>query len=76
MIKIIQSKLISEESLFQCVSDLKPMLKTCLNDDWAPDLRHHSCVLLEAVFTTLKEILPDLDLKDLYPHLLERLDDS
>jgi hypothetical protein len=24
----------------------------------------------------LKDILPDFDLKDLYPHLLERLDDS
>jgi len=47
-----------------------------LNDDWAPDLRYTSTVFLEALFTCLKDILPDLELKDLYPHLLERLDDA
>lgn len=87
MIKLINSGLISPENLFQvifhiylfrvqCLSDIKPVLKSCLNDDWSPDLRYASTVFLDALISGLKDIIPDLDLKDLYPHLLERLDDS
>jgi len=76
MINLLQKQLISEENLQNCISELKPVLKTCLNDDRAPDLRFSSCVLLDLIFSQLRETLTDIDLSDLYPQLLERLDDS
>lgn len=39
------------------MGDLKPVLKSCLNDDWAPDLRFTTCVLLEHLFNHLRETI-------------------
>jgi len=46
-----------------------------MNDDWAPDLRLASCILMEKILEYLKDLLTDFELKDIYPILLERLDD-
>jgi len=48
----------------KCIGNLKPVLKTCLNDDWAPDLRFSATVLLELVFTHLRETLTGIYLKN------------
>jgi len=76
MIQLIRRQMIPEDVLQGCIGNLKPVLKTCLNDDWAPDLRFSATVLLDLTFSHLRETLTDMDLSDLYPHLLERLDDS
>jgi len=76
MIQLIRRQIIPEDVLQECIGNLKPVLKTCLNDDWAPDLRFSATVLLDLTFSHLRETLTDMDLSDLYPHLLERLDDS
>lgn len=51
-------------------------LKSCLNDDWAPDLRFAATNLTEKLFTSVKEYVCDDSLREFYPTLLERLDDS
>ncbi len=36
---VMQRRLISVEELHHTYKDLLPVLKTCLDDDWGPDLR-------------------------------------
>ncbi len=49
MITLISSDIINEEGLLSCLKEIIPPLKSCLSDDWAPDLRFASCNLLEKV---------------------------
>ena len=53
MINLINGELISDEGLLSCLKELIPPLKSCLSDDWAPDLRFAGCNLLEKVNTIL-----------------------
>lgn len=43
IISLIEKHIISEDQLLDCLKDLLPHLKNCLNDDWAPELRLASC---------------------------------
>lgn len=47
-----------------------------MSDDWAPDLRYACVCLVEKLLLCLDGELEDLDMLDLYPALLERLDDA
>jgi dynein assembly factor 5 len=47
-----------------------------LSDDWAADLRFASTILTEKVIASAKDYLTYEDLREFYPSLLERLDDS
>mmetsp|Transcript_46400 Transcript_46400/g.53774 ORF Transcript_46400/g.53774 Transcript_46400/m.53774 type:complete len:558 (-) Transcript_46400:155-1828(-) len=76
MILLLQNNLISNAALEKSLGELIPLVKSCMNDDWAPDLRHSSCTFLDFLFVKLREELSDSDLRDIYPALLERLDDS
>lgn len=76
MIALIDKHIITEEQLLDSFRDLIPHLKNCLNDDWAPELRLASCELLERYLLATSEKIGDDELKELYPILLERLDDS
>jgi len=76
MLHLIQRKVIPQETLMHLMADIRPLLKTSMSDDFAPDLRFASCNLMEALLTHLSDQLTDYELKDIYPILLERLDDS
>jgi hypothetical protein len=76
VIALIDKHIITEEQLLDCFRDLIPHLKSCLSDDWAPELRLASCELLERYLLATSERIGDDELKELYPMLLERLDDS
>lgn len=52
------------------------VLKSCLDDDWANDLRFTSVVLIKRMLEYLKDVFDDDDYKEVYPELLKRLDDS
>lgn len=53
-----------------------PVIKSCLEDDWAPDLRFAACNLVEKLLICLNEYLDSQELRDFYPALLQRLDDA
>jgi len=73
---LIDYNIIESENLMKCIKELLPPIKTCLSDDWAPDLRFATCSLCEKVLLHTKDLLTYEELHDLYPALLERLDDS
>jgi len=73
---LVERDLIPEETLLKLLDEFKGTLKSCLNDDFAPDLRFSACCLMESFLRHLTNLLSDYELKDLYPILLERLDDS
>lgn len=52
------------------------MIKSCLDDDWAPDLRFAACNLVERMLIALNDNLESEELRELYPALLQRLDDA
>ena len=76
ILQLVKNKIVPQQVLMNSFNDLKASLKSCMNDDWAPDLRFASCCLMEAILGHLDEQLADIELKDIYPILLERLDDS
>ena len=47
LIKLIDLDLLSGEKIFSCLKELIPPIKTCLSDDWAPDLRYATCICAE-----------------------------
>ena len=54
---MIEKDLISGEKLMKCVKELIPPIKTCLTDDWAPDLRFVTCVLCEKILLHVKDLI-------------------
>ena len=52
------------------------VLKNCIDDDWANDLRFTSVILIKKLIEYLKDVFDDDDFKEIYPELLKRLDDS
>lgn len=47
-----------------------------MDDDWAPDLRFAACNLVERMLIALNDNLESEELRELYPALLQRLDDA
>lgn len=43
MIKLIENELIGAEELVQALDEVLPNIKTCISDDWAPELRLACC---------------------------------
>ncbi len=72
----MDSDIIKPEETVKCVKEIIPPIKTCLTDDYAPDLRFAACNMVEKLFVHLRTIISDDELRDIYPALLERLDDS
>lgn len=75
-IDILERGLISASVLLKHLKELISVIKGCLTDDFAPDLRLLSCVLLERILFIIKDGATDEDIHDLYPVMIERLDDS
>lgn len=62
---------------------MMPIIKSCLTDDWGPDLRFITCSLTENVLLYLNEMLDcnfikikEEQLREFYVPILERLDDG
>merc|ERR1712039_812194 len=73
---LLQRHLISPASLNAVFADLLPILKSCLDDSWAPSNRLIACLVLSCVLTELQEEINGEQLREIYPELLKRLDDS
>jgi dynein assembly factor 5 len=76
MIRLLEYNLIDKEKLYQSFKDVMNVLKNCIDDDWANDLRFASVVLIKKMLEYLHEVFDDEDYKEIYPELLKRLDDS
>ena len=71
--------LIKASFLAEIFKDLLfPPLKSCLDDDWDSPLRFASIVLMRKLLSYLEGCFgPDaLELREIYPELLKRMDDS
>lgn len=81
--KIVNKDLIGKEVLYSHYQGVMSVLKSCLEDEWAADLRLASCELLKTLVAFLSgrltgtlHVQVDIDYSDIYPLLLSRLDDS
>merc|ERR1719378_733804 len=52
------------------------MLKSCLDDSFSPDNRLIACLVLSNTLAELSEVISSDQLREIYPELLKRLDDS
>lgn len=75
-ILLFENKLITGKEVNECFQQFVAPLKSCLNDDWAPDLRFAATNLTEKLFSLAKDYVSEDSLREFYPTLLERLDDS
>lgn len=76
MIRMIEQGLITKEKLYNNFKDLMGVIKNCIDDDWANDLRFTSVVFIRHMIEYLHELFNEEDYKEIYPELLKRLDDS
>eukprot|EP00933_Yihiella_yeosuensis_P061402 TRINITY_DN64202_c0_g1_i1.p1 TRINITY_DN64202_c0_g1~~TRINITY_DN64202_c0_g1_i1.p1 ORF type:complete len:954 (+),score=180.88 TRINITY_DN64202_c0_g1_i1:112-2973(+) len=73
---LLRRHLISAPALNEAFSDLLPILKACLDDSWSPDNRMIACLVLSCVLADLQADINGEQLREVYPELLKRLDDS
>lgn len=71
----VSNHLVTADDLFQCITDVTAAVKSCLSDDDAVT-RKLMCHILMEIFLVLKGRLPDDLSSELYPEVLQRLDDS
>ena len=76
ILRLLEHRLIDREKLYSAFKEIMTVLKNCIDDDWANDLRFTSVVLIKRLMEYLKDVLDEEDYKDIYPELLKRLDDS
>lgn len=76
LMKMIQHKLVEPKQLKENQPQIQKYLKSCLDDDWENDLRFASVVLIKYSLEYLKDVLEYEDFKEVYPDMLQRLDDA
>jgi dynein assembly factor 5, axonemal len=76
MMRMVDNRIISTTKLHNNFKEIVSVLKGCLDDDWATDLRFTGVVFIRRIIEYLHEDFDDEDYKELYPELLKRLDDS
>jgi hypothetical protein len=74
--KILTKGLFPASELHSVYPDIIAPLKDCLDDDWAADLRLSSVHFCQLLINTLTDHLDQLELSNLRPLLLTRLDDA
>lgn len=67
--------LLSDDEMRSVADDTVPVVKSCLSDDDAAT-RHITCLVLSLMFKGLTDYFKDTQVRDIYPELLKRLDDS
>jgi len=73
---LLKQHLVSPAALNAAFSDLLPILKSCLDDSWSPDNRMIACLVLACLLTDLQAEINGEQLREVYPEMLKRLDDS
>jgi dynein assembly factor 5 len=76
IIKLYKYTIIDEESSLKFIKDIFKVLKSTMEDDWDPQLRDLSVILIKYILLHTKDKISQDDMIDLYPNLLKRLDDS
>lgn len=76
IMRILEYKLIEKEKLYQSFKNIMRVLKNCIEDDWASDIRFACVVFVRFLIEYLSPVFDDEDYKEIYPELLKRLDDS
>ena len=76
MIRMIEQEVISADQLLECFDEVLTQIKSCISDDWAPELRLVCCEFLEQFLMAARDVVDGDHLRELYVILLERLDDS
>jgi len=72
----LKQHLVSPKVLDAVFSDLLPILKSCLDDSWSPDNRMIACLVLASLLADLQSEINGEQLREVYPEMLKRLDDS
>jgi len=73
---LLQRRLLQPAALNAAFSDLLPILKSCLDDSWSPDNRMIACLVLSCTLSEMQAEISGEQLREVYPELLKRLDDS
>eukprot|EP00429_Kryptoperidinium_foliaceum_P064296 CAMPEP_0176064936 /NCGR_PEP_ID=MMETSP0120_2-20121206/32392_1 /TAXON_ID=160619 /ORGANISM="Kryptoperidinium foliaceum, Strain CCMP 1326" /LENGTH=982 /DNA_ID=CAMNT_0017398517 /DNA_START=9 /DNA_END=2954 /DNA_ORIENTATION=+ len=73
---MLQRRLIAASALNLAFADLLPILKSCLDDSWSPDNRMIACLVLSCTLSEMHAEISGEQLREVYPELLKRLDDS
>lgn len=76
MIKIFKKNLCENETCTTLFNEFFNVLKQALDDDWDPEIRYLAINLLREYFLFNKENFSEDNLREYYPILLKRLDDS
>jgi dynein assembly factor 5 len=76
MMKLLEYRLIDQGKMYENFKDIFGVLKNCIDDDWANDLRFAGVVFIKHLIEYLHGEFDDEDYKEIYPELLKRLDDS
>ena len=76
IIRLLEYKLIDREKMYGAFKEVMNVLKNCIDDDWANDLRYTCVLLIKRLIEYLHELFDEEDYKEIYPELLKRLDDS
>jgi dynein assembly factor 5 len=73
---LLQRHLAPANVLGSCFGDLLPIIKSCLDDSWSPDNRMIACLVLTCLLREMQADITSEQLREVYPELLKRLDDS
>ncbi|CAK9015368.1 Dynein axonemal assembly factor 5 (HEAT repeat-containing protein 2) [Durusdinium trenchii] len=73
---LLRRHLVPPAVLNEVFVDLMPILKSCLDDSWSPDNRMIACLVLSCTLGDLQAEINGEQLREVYPELLKRLDDS
>jgi len=76
MHSMLARRLIPASALNAAFSDLLPILKSALDDAFSPDNRMIACLILSCTLSELQAEISGEQLREVYPELLKRLDDS
>jgi len=74
--QLMQRHLLPAATINATFSELMPVLKSCLDDSFSPDSRMIACLVLNATLSELQAEINADQLREVYPELLRRLDDS
>mmetsp|Transcript_26674 Transcript_26674/g.61372 ORF Transcript_26674/g.61372 Transcript_26674/m.61372 type:complete len:926 (-) Transcript_26674:17-2794(-) len=73
---MLRQHLVEAAVLNASFADILPILKSCLDDTWNPDNRMIACLVLSCLLSELRHEVTGDQLREVYPELLKRLDDS
>lgn len=73
---MLQRHLVAASVLNGAFTDLMPILKGCLDDTWSPDNRMFGMLVISCLLSELQAEINGEQLREIYPELLKRLDDS